>query len=146
MQNSFWRRFFVLGLVLELVLAVIIGRQTLYPQVVKAQQYAQSQPQLQGKTYLPAQSVIFVAAERNIRIAVFRYHGRIYINAYHIADHKKFYQQSYVEDKPLDSHSIAVRWDMPDPDRTIFDIPLNPIAARVYCGSDHEFTFWFYGW
>ena len=116
MQHRFWKGFLVLGVVLEIIVLVVTGRQTLYPQVVKAQQYAQSQPQLKGKTYLPAQSVIFVAAERNIRIAVFRYHGRIYINAYHIADHKKFYQRSYVEDKPLDSHSIVVRWDMPDPD------------------------------
>ena len=86
MQHRFWKGFLVLGVVLEIIVLVVTGRQTLYPQVVKAQQYAQSQPQLKGKTYLPVQSVIFVAAERNIRIAVFRYHGRIYINAYHIAD------------------------------------------------------------
>lgn len=49
MQHRFWKGFLVLGVVLEIIVLVVTGRQTLYPQVVKAQQYAQSQPQLKGK-------------------------------------------------------------------------------------------------
>lgn len=127
-------------LILELMALVIVGRMSFYPQVAAAQRLAQTQQQQLGVVYLPQQSIIAMFSRRRIRITVFRYRGRIYVNANSMDDYKRVIQQSVPDNVPLDPHSIFVKWDMPEVDR-IFGIPVNPETAYVSFGGTRPLVF-----